>query len=244
MFKRKKSKREDKTVNNIDLILENKPKSVAAEAYRMLRTNILYSSFDKKIKTIVVTSARPEEGKTTVSCNLALSFAQEGKKVILVDCSLRKPKVHKNFKLSNMAGLSEVLIGQVELNKAIQTRNSRLDILTSGKVPPNPSEMLSSKTMTELLQVLKNTYDIVIIDTAPVLPVTDGQVLAAKADGTILVIRANKTKKDLVVEAKNTLEKIDANIIGTVLQGIENKRGKYYSSYYYSKQNNKSVYSN
>lgn len=231
MFKRSKL---DKAIANQQyngFVVEKKPKSIVSEAYRTLRTNIQYSSFDKEIKAIVVTSAEAAEGKSTVSGNLALSFAQNEKKVIIVDCDLRKPSVHKNFKLSNLSGLSEVLIGKVKLEEVIQNRDENLDILTSGKIPPNPSEMLSSSVMTNLIERLKEQYDVVILDSAPLGAVTDAQILSTKADGTILVVRAQRTNREVVIDAKNALNKVGANIIGTVLHAVENTRGKYY--YYY-----------
>ncbi|OVE67776.1 capsular biosynthesis protein [Clostridium diolis] len=228
------AKRLNKAVANQEykgFVVEKKPKSIVSEAYRTLRTNIQYSSFDKTIKTIVITSAEAAEGKSTVSGNLALSFAQNEKRVIIVDCDLRKPSVHKNFKLSNLSGLSEVLIGKEDLDKVIQNRNENLDILTSGKIPPNPSEMLSSTAMTNLIQKLGEKYDIVILDSAPLQAVTDAQILSTKADGTILVVRAQRTSRESVIDAKNLLTKVGANILGTVLHAVENTRGKYY--YYY-----------
>ncbi|RII35008.1 polysaccharide biosynthesis tyrosine autokinase [Clostridium chromiireducens] len=229
-----KTKRLHKAVANQDykgFVVEKKPKSIVSEAYRTLRTNVQYSSFDKAIKTIVITSAEAAEGKSTVSGNLALSFAQNDKKVIIVDCDLRKPSVHKNFKISNLSGLSEVLIGKENIEDVIQNRNGNLDILTSGKIPPNPSEMLSSVSMTNLIEKLREKYDIVILDSAPLQAVTDAQILSTKADGTILVIRAQRTSRESVIEAKNLLTKVGANILGTVLHAVENTRGKYY--YYY-----------
>lgn len=224
----------EKAVENqthVGFVVERKPKSVVSEAYRTLRTNIQYSSFDKKIQTILVTSAEAAEGKSTVSGNLALAFAQNESRVIIVDCDLRKPSVHKNFKLSNLSGLSEVLIGKAELKDAIQNRNDHLDVLTSGKIPPNPSEMLSSSAMSNLIDKLKEEYDIVILDSAPIGAVTDSQILSTKVDGTILVTRAERTKRDVVIEAKSSLEKVGANILGCVLHAVENTKGKYY--YYY-----------
>ena len=212
-------------------ILEKDPKSIAAESYRTLRTNIQYSSFDKEYKVIMVTSSEPGEGKSTTSGNLALSFAQDGKKVLLIDCDLRKPSLHKKFKISNLIGLSDVLIGKEDLKAALHRYNENLVVLTSGKLPPNPSEMLSSKAMSNLLKELKNVFDYIILDTPPVQAVTDSQILSTKADGTILVIRAEKTKKDSVQNALGLLKKVNANIIGTVLNGIESSRNKYY--YYY-----------
>lgn len=213
------------------LVLENKPKSIAAEAYRTLRTNIQYSSFDKEIRSIVFTSSEPGEGKTTTAANFALALAQDGKKVILIDCDLRKPSVHKNFRVSNNNGVSDVLVGKAEITKTIYNHESGLHILTSGKIPPNPSEMLGSKLMGKLLEELKENYEYVVIDAPPVLAVTDAQLLSTKVDGTVLVVRAQGAKKENVISAKNALDKVRANIVGTVLNGVENKRNKYY--YYY-----------
>lgn len=212
-------------------VLEKQPKSVEAESYRILRTNIMYSSFDKKIKRILVTSSEPGEGKSTTSGNLALAFAQDEKKVILIDCDLRKPSLHKKFRISNNRGLSDVIIDRDKLNKCIQKRTEYLDILTAGKIPPNPSEMLGSQAMSSLLDELSNVYDVIILDSPPVLAVTDAQILSTKVDGTVLVVRAEKTKKDTVLAAKGVLDKVNANILGTVLNGGNKNKDNYY--YYY-----------
>lgn len=180
------------------LIVENKPRSVAAESYRTLRTNIQYSSFDEECKSIVITSSEPGEGKSTTAANLALSLAQGEKKVILIDCDLRKPSIHKKFKISNLTGLSDVLIGQKKLIQVLKRHGDNLLLLTSGKIPPNPSEMLGSKAMKNLLKELRENFDYIIIDTPPVQAVTDSQVLSTEADGTLLVIKAEKTKRDSV----------------------------------------------
>lgn len=215
-------------------IVEKKPKSIAAEAYRTLRTNIQYSSFDKEIRTIVITSSEPGEGKSTTAGNLALSFAQADKRTIMIDCDLRKPSLHRKFKISNLIGLSDILIGKEKLEDVVHEYNDHLDILPSGKLPPNPSEMLGSKSMERLIVALKDRYDIIILDTAPLQAVTDAQILSTKADGTMIVIRAESTKKESVLQAKNLLDKVGANIIGTVLNGVENSRKKYY--YYYGNE--------
>ena len=212
-------------------IVEKEPKSIAAESYRTLRTNIQYSSFDKEYKVIVITSSEPGEGKSTTAGNLALCMAQGDKKVILVDCDLRRPSIHKKFKVSNLAGLSDVIIGKSDLSKVMHRYNKNLVLLTSGKIPPNPSEMLSSKSMENFLEKLRENFDYVILDTPPVQAVTDSQILSTKADGTILVVRAERTKKESVNNAINLLKKVNANIIGTVLNGIDVSRSKYY--YYY-----------
>ncbi|MGJ0841781.1 CpsD/CapB family tyrosine-protein kinase [Bacillus anthracis] len=215
-------------------IVEKEPKSIAAESYRTLRTNIQYSSFDKEYKVIMVTSSEPGEGKSTTAGNLALCLAQGDKKVILIDCDLRKPSIHKKFKISNVVGLSDVIVGKEELVTALHRYNKNLVILTSGKIPPNPSEMLSSKAMNVLIENFKGNFDYIILDTPPVQAVTDSQILSTKADGTILVVRAEKTKKDSVENAIGLLNKVNANIIGTVLNGVDNGRNKYY--YYYGEK--------
>lgn len=212
-------------------ILESKPKSAEAEAYRSLRTNIKYSPSDRAIKSIVVTSARPQEGKSLISGNLALAFAENGESVILVDCDLRKPSIYKMFELSDSYDISDVLLKNEKLEGVIQKYNEKLDILPSVKIPLNPSEMLGSLNMRNLLEFLKIKYDIVIIDTPPLEVVIDAQVLSTRVDGTILVVRADQSKNDSVMGAKKLLEKVGANVVGTVLNGVNKGKNKY--SYYY-----------
>lgn len=213
------------------LIVEKNSKSISAEAYKTLRTNIQYSSFDKEIKTILVTSTIPGEGKSTIAGNLALSFAQQDKKVLVIDCDLRKPALHKMFKLSNFKGLSDVIVGNSDLEKAMYNYRDNFDILTSGKIPPNPSEILASNAMTMLLEKLKTMYDTIIIDSAPLQAVTDAQIISNKVDGTLLVIRAGLTKREAILQAKELLNQVNAKILGVVLNGAENNSEKHY--YYY-----------
>lgn len=213
------------------LIVEKNSNSISAEAYKTLRTNIQYSSFDKEIKTILVTSTIPGEGKSTIAGNLALSFAQQDKKVLVIDCDLRKPALHKMFKLSNFKGLSDVIVGNSDLEKTMYNYRDNFDILTSGKIPPNPSEILASNAMTMLLEKLKTMYDIIIIDSAPLQAVTDAQIISNKVDGTLLVIRAGLTKREAILQAKELLNQVNAKIIGVVLNGAENNSEKHY--YYY-----------
>lgn len=213
------------------LIVEKNSNSISAEAYKTLRTNIQYSSFDKEIKTILVTSTIPGEGKSTIAGNLALSFAQQDKKVLVIDCDLRKPALHKMFKLSNFKGLSDVIVGNSDLEKAMYNYKDNFDILTSGKIPPNPSEILASNAMTMLLEKLKTIYDIIIIDSAPLQAVTDAQIISNKVDGTLLVIRAGLTKREAILQAKELLNQVNAKILGVVLNGAENNSEKHY--YYY-----------
>ncbi|MEG2936649.1 MAG: CpsD/CapB family tyrosine-protein kinase, partial [Clostridium sp.] len=213
------------------MIVEKEPKSIAAESYRTLRTNIQYSSFDEDYKVIVITSSEPGEGKSTTAGNLAVSLAQSDKNVILIDCDLRKPSLHKKFNLSNTVGLSDVIVEKESVKNVGFKYSKNLTVLTSGKIPPNPAEMLGSKSMGALIEALKKVFDYVILDTPPVQAVTDAQILSTKADGTILVVRAEQTKKDSVHNSISLLKKVNANIIGTVLNGLEASTNNYY--YYY-----------
>lgn len=218
-------------------IVEKKPKSIAAESYRTLRTNIQYSSFDKEYKTIVVTSSEPAEGKTTTAGNLAIAIAQGESKVLLIDCDMRKPSLHKRFRISNNYGLSDLLIHKKTMEDVAVQYNQNLAIISAGKVPPNPSEMLGSKAMTTFLEEMKNHFDYIIMDTPPIGAVTDSQVLSTKVDGTILVVKAGQTKKDVVMNSVNAIKKVNGNLIGTVLNGVEQSKNKYY--YYYGSEESK-----
>ena len=218
-------------------IVEKKPKSVAAEAYRSLRTNIQYSSFDKKYQTLVVTSANPEEGKSTVSGNLALVLAQGESKVLLVDCDMRRPSVHKKFRISNTYGISDLLVGNKKLEAVAHKYNDNLTIVSAGKIPPNPAEMLGSKAMTAFLEEMKKHFDYIVLDTPPLQAVADAQILSTKVDGSLIVVRAGVTKKDAVHDAVSIINKVNGNIIGTVLNGADNSKDKYY--YYYGDEDSR-----
>ncbi|WP_195986706.1 CpsD/CapB family tyrosine-protein kinase [Clostridium sp. D53t1_180928_C8] len=218
-------------------IVERKPKSIAAEAYRSLRTNIQYSSFDKKYQTLVVTSANPGEGKSTVSGNLALVLAQGESKVLLVDCDMRKPSMHKKFRVTNTYGISDLLVGKQKLETVVNKVKSNLSIITAGNVPPNPAEMLASKAMASFLEEMKKEYDYIVLDTPPLQAVADAQILSTKVDGTLIVVRAGATKKDDVHNSVSILKKVNGHIIGTVLNAAENKKDKYY--YHYGDDNSR-----
>ena len=209
------------------LFIKENPKSLLAEKYRNLRTSIEYSSVDKNLQTIVITSSEKDEGKSTVSANLAYVLSQGEKKVLIVDCDLRKPTVHRKFEISNEVGLTEILIEKTTIEKGIQKLDYGVDVITSGTIPPNPAEIVASKAMENLLEELKEFYDYIIIDTPPVNLVTDGVVLAGKADGTILVVRANKTKDSSIIDGYNELKKVNANVIGTVMNVVEVEKNKY-----------------
>jgi len=228
MFKKKRRK------NNIDqLEIVNRPKSVISEQIRTLRTNILFTSADVKIKKMLVTSSEQGEGKSTISANLAASFAQAGYRTLLVDADLRKPTQHKIFEQRNVKGLSNLIAGQVLLEETINPNVlPGLDLLTSGPVPPNPAELLGSLAMEDLLIKLSEMYDLVLLDTPPVLAVADSQILGNLVDGSLLVVNSKFTHREKVVDAKNQLDKSSSKTLGIVLNDLDKKDdGEYY--YYY-----------
>lgn len=222
-------------MKNEQLVAHHKPRSPISEAYRMVRTNIQFANIDSNITSIVVTSATLGEGKSTTVANLATTFAQAGKKVIIVDCDLRKPTQHEIFGISKLEGLTTALLGEKPLNKIIvKTCIEGLDILPAGPIPPNPAEVLSSNLVKGLFEELENHYDVVLVDTPPVLAVTDAAILAGFLDGTILVLSSGGVKKDLAVQAKENLLKVKANILGAVLNKVTAETsGYYYYQQYY-----------
>ena len=209
-------------------VMEKAPKSIDAEAYRSLRSNIEYSSFDDEYRVIVVTSSVPEEGKSTTSGNLAIALAQSGNSVLLVDCDMRKPSIHKMFKISNAAGTAELLLRKKLFEEVANKYNENLTIITAGKIPPNPSEMLASRAMTAFIKEMKKEFKYIILDTPPLQAVTDAQVLSTKADGVLLIVRAGSTKREMVFNSVDLIKKVQGKVIGTVLNGVENKKNNYY----------------
>lgn len=215
------------------LIAFTTPRSFVAEQFRTLRTNITFSSPDEDIRTMVVTSAAPSEGKSTTSANLAVVYAQEGKKVLLIDGDMRKPTTHYTFHMGNSTGLSSVLTRQTTIEEAIRpTSVERLDLLTCGPIPPNPAELLASKSMDALIHQLRGMYDLIIFDAPPVLSVTDGQILANKCDGTILVVSSGNTEKEMAAKAKEAIVASNSRIIGAVLNNFELPKDSHYYQYY------------
>lgn len=209
-------------------VMEKAPKSIDAEAYRSLRSNIEYSSFDDEYRVIVVTSSVPGEGKSTTSGNLAIALAQSGNSVLLVDCDMRKPSIHKKFKISNAAGTAELLLRKKSFEEVANKYNENLTIITAGKIPPNPSEMLASRAMTAFIEEMKKEFKYIILDTPPLQAVTDAQVLSTKADGVLLIVRAGSTKREMVFNSVDLIKKVQGKVIGTVLNGVENKKNNYY----------------
>ncbi len=217
-----------------NLITRRDPKSPISELYRTIRTNIDFSMIDKQLNTLICTSAKPCDGKTTTLTNLAVTFAQQGKKTLFVDADLRKPTGHMTFQLENDYGLTNVLTKKSTLKEAVATTViEKLDVLTSGPLPPNPSELLGSQAMKELMREMAESYDLVLFDSPPVGAVTDAQVLGNLCDGALLVVRSNSTEKSQLVKAKELLEQANINIIGTILN---DKKKDNTTVYYYSDQ--------
>ncbi|MDR7002196.1 CpsD/CapB family tyrosine-protein kinase [Neobacillus niacini] len=224
-------KKDKKSNNRRNLVAMIDPKSTIAEQYRTIRTNIQFSSVDQEARTLMVTSAGPGEGKSTTVANLAVVLAQQGKKVLLVDADLRKPTVHYTFNKTNTFGLTSVLTKQVKLEEAVvESAERNLFVLSSGPIPPNPAELLSSMAMEVFLENALEEYEMVLFDAPPVLAVTDAQILANKCDGTILVVSSGKTEKDKLEKAKELLEAAQSKIVGVVLN---NKKIDSKSNYYY-----------
>lgn len=229
-------------VQNTLEVLSN-PKSHGAEAYRVLRTNLQFSGFDRKIKTIAVTSSISGEGKTTTVSNLAITFAQFGSKVLVVDTDLRKPRIHKMFGLDNQKGITTLLSQHEEIESSIYNIGiDNLDIVCCGPIPPNPSELLGSYAMKDLIEKFKEQYDVILFDSAPVDIVTDASILGAICDGVILVVKSGVVDMAAVTRAKERLINVNANILGVVLNNITRKnQDNYYYCHYYEEETCKEI---
>jgi len=217
-----------------ELVLNNDPKSQASESYRAIRTAILFSSPDRSPRTLLITSAGPKEGKTTIAINIGAAMAQAGQKVLMLDCDMRKPRINKIFNDKNGKGLSNILVGEGDWDKFIHsTPIKNLEYIPSGPIPPNPSELLGSERMRALIQEVTQGYDRLIIDCSPLGAVTDPVILSRLVEGVILVIKAGNTSRDLLTAMLARLKDVQARILGAVLNDIRVGRdGYYYHSYY------------
>lgn len=209
-------------------VVDKNPTSSFAEAYRGIRTSIEYSSIDKKLKTLMVTSAEPAAGKSSVCLNLAFVLSQGGKRVVIIDCDLRRPSIHMKLRLTNNKGVTDYLIGKIEFKDSIRKINNNLDVITAGNRATNPAEVIASKAMENFINDLQEIYDYVIVDTPPIKRINDGLMLSTKCDGVVYVVRAGKTKKDDIIEGYRELERVNANVIGSVLNGVCDSKDSYY----------------
>ena len=223
---------------NKDLIITRNPKSLFAESIRSIRTNLSFSSLDKEIKIIMNTSPEAADGKSFISANLALAYAQENKKVLLIDADLRRGKQHELFSVMNLTGggYSNMMLNYkegMEIEKYIQdTSYENLDILTTGPMPPNPVELLGSDNNKKLLEKLKKKYDLIIMDCAPIIGLSDSLILATLSDINLITVSAKKTKMENLEKVKKTFEQNNLKINGVILNKAEVQGNSYYSYYY------------
>ncbi|MDQ3896135.1 MAG: polysaccharide biosynthesis tyrosine autokinase [Actinomycetota bacterium] len=209
------------------LVSKEEPSSPAAEAYRSLRTSIQFIGLDRKLQVLQVTSPNASEGKTTTLANLAVALTQAGQTVAVLSCDLRRPRIHEYFGLPNAVGFTTVLLGETPLSAALQRVPGlpRLVVLASGRLPPNPSELLSSRRTGDILVALRSQVDIILVDSPPVLPVTDAAVLSPRVDGTLLVAMAGQTTTKGLTRAMEVLRNVDTTVVGTVLNGATAESG-------------------
>ena len=236
----------DPNAESNPLIVHTSPKSTRAEAFRQLRTNIQFIEVAEKRKSIVITSSIPSEGKTSTIANLAIAMADTGAKVLLIDCDLRKPKMHKYFSIEGAVGLTNLLIGQVKPNDVIQRWGRKnLDLLPAGQVPPNPSELLGSEAMKKFLAKAEKDYDVVLLDSAPLLPVTDAAILSKLTGGVAVVVGVGKTTKPQLTAALGHVEAVGGRVLGFVMNKIPTKgvdAYRYRYSYKYGAYGNYGAY--
>jgi capsular exopolysaccharide synthesis family protein len=212
------------------------PKSSVAEAFRTLRTNLGFAELDHPFHSMVVTSAGPEDGKSTIASNLGVVMAHAGHRAIIVDCDLRRPMQHKIFELENIRGLTTALIQKLKINEVIQRGViENLDVLTTGPIPPNPAELIGTEPVRRLWAELSAQYDYVIVDSPPLLAVTDAALLASQVDGVLLVVEPS-TRIEMAVQAKEQLIRANARIVGVVMNRVKIRAHDYRYYYYYHQQ--------
>ena len=212
-----------------NFLIKDNPSSSTAEAYRKITTNIEFSNVDNVIKTIMITSAKQDEGKTTTICNLAMVMTELKKNILLIDLDLRKPTVHKQFKLSNKTGLTDLLMKKDDYKAYLQNIYPGLDVLTTGMIPANPAEIINSRALKELIKEVSADYDYILLDAPPIMLVSDPIIISTFSNAVILAIEHGKTEKELAKKAVNSLKQVDANIIGAVFNNIPvSKQNNYY----------------
>jgi len=232
--KRRRGKREP--IQSPELVVHEHPTSGVAEAARAVRTNLIFMSPDKPYKMLLVTSAGPAEGKTTVACCIAVAMAQAGQRVALVDCDLRRPRIHRIFATGSTVGLTTGLLDMKPDEVIHDTAIPNLQVIPAGPIPPNPAELFHSERFKQFLAEIAGRFDRVILDSPPVAAVTDATILSTQTDATVLVVRAFSTRKELVRHASRSIADVGGRIAGTVLNAVQMRRSKYRYSYYYSRR--------
>jgi len=218
-----------------ELLFDTDERSGLAEAYRQLRTSVLLSTPGRPPQALLITSSLPSEGKTTTAVNIATSLGQTGANVLIIDCDMRRPRMHSIFKMNNHEGLSSILSGNMTAEKILamikRDEKSGLSLLTSGTIPPNPAELIGSEQMKDLLTLLRSSYDHIVIDSPPVASFTDGILISLMSDGTILVVHGGKSSRTVVRHSRQQLRNVGAKLLGVVLNKIDLHSADYY--YYY-----------
>jgi capsular exopolysaccharide synthesis family protein len=216
----------DSLRNGAGLVMVQAPRSAAAEAYRTLSTNIQFSSLDRDIRTLLVTSVGPDEGKSIVLANLAITMAETGRRIAIVDCDLRRPSLHDVFGLAAQPGLTSMVLDEALAPPFQQTSAGSLSLVPAGPLPPNPSELLSSERFTRVLASIADAADVVLLDAAPVSAVADATILATRVDGVLLVVDSGRTRRDAARRAKEQLERVGARLLGVVLTNVKGEKAQ------------------
>lgn len=230
IFSRRTSSKQAGNISTLSerLVTTLEPGNSTSEAYRTLRTNLLYALVDNPPKVIVLSSPGPGEGKSTTCANLGVVLTQADKRVLIIDCDLRKPAMHKIFECRNLHGIVSVLIGERSLQDTWYEPLPRLKVLTAGPIPPNPAEMVSSHRFAAIIDQVEQDFDYILIDTPPIGLVSDPVILATQGEGVLLVLDAQNTRKGAVKQSMKSLEAVGANVIGTVMNNVESAKGRYY----------------
>lgn len=212
--------------NGAGLVMVQAPRSAAAEAYRTLSTNIQFSSLDRDVRTLLVTSVGPNEGKSLVLANLAITMAQSGKRVAMVDCDLRHPSLHTVFGLTEQPGLTTMMLDDQLAVPLQATSTPNVSLVAAGPLPPNPSELISSERFARVLASIGAEADIVLVDAPPVSSVTDASILATRVDGVLLVVDSGRTRRDTARRATDQLQRVGARILGAVLTNVKGEKAQ------------------
>lgn len=208
-------------MTKVSLVTLSNPRSAASEAYRSLRTNLIFSSLNTRLQTLMITSVAPDEGGSEAAANLAVSMAQGGKRTILVDCDLRKPSQHDIWGISREPGLTTMILDELPEPPVCEVGVENLWVLPSGPLPPNPADLLGSPHMDAIIDRLREIADVILFDAPPIMAVTDASLLATKLDGALMVLRAGSTKRDYAERAKELLERVNVRIVGVVLTNAQ-----------------------